>query len=72
MENHKETSWFKLIASSAIGTVVGYFTIILFCCLCYLIFFVIFGVANVQTLLNTANINEDVLNSLINEQNLSN
>ncbi len=65
LEN-KEVSWFKIIAGSAIGTVIGYFSIMIFCFLCYLVLFVIIF-ASAGTSLNSKNLYNDlvpVMNSI--------
>ncbi len=52
---NKDVSWFKIIAGSAIGTVVGYLTLMVICFVCYIIIFVVF-LASAGSSLNTTNL----------------
>jgi len=42
---NKDVSWFKIIMGSAIGMIIGYLALMLFCCLCYLVIFLIFAMS---------------------------
>lgn len=49
----KELSWGKLIMGSAIGTVIGYLSLLLCCCAFYLILFVVIAIGGRGATINT-------------------